>query len=56
MNNQSIPQGTIRISATLPRILYSKLNSRAGYEGRSLSNLISFILESSMQGYQESKF
>jgi hypothetical protein len=34
-----------RISATLPWHLVQRLEERAAYEGRSLSNLIAHILE-----------
>ena len=34
-----------RISATLPWSLVQRLEERAAYEGRSLSNLIAHILE-----------
>jgi hypothetical protein len=34
-----------RVTATLPWHLVHKLEERAAYEGRSLSNLIAFLLE-----------
>lgn len=52
MFTPNFPQGSLRICATLPRSLHSNLIRRADYEGRSLSNLIAFLLESSMQGYR----
>jgi hypothetical protein len=36
-----------RISATLPWQLMQRLHSRAALEGRSLSNLVAFLLEQS---------
>lgn len=41
----SIPRGPARITATLPRHLYDALYARADEEGRSLSNLVAFLLE-----------
>jgi hypothetical protein len=34
-----------RVTATLPWHLVHRLEERAAYEGRSLSNLIAFLLE-----------
>ncbi len=34
-----------RVTATLPWHLLHRLEERAAYEGRSLSNLIAFLLE-----------
>lgn len=46
-------QGSLRLTATLPRALHSNLIRRADYEGRSLSNLVAYLLESSMEGYEQ---
>lgn len=46
-------QGTLRLTATLPRALHANLIRRADYEGRSLSNLVAYLLESSMEGYEQ---
>lgn len=41
-------RGPVRITATLPRSLYDALFARADDEGRSLSNLVAFLLERAM--------
>lgn len=43
-----IPRGPVRITATLPRHLHESLTARADEEGRSLSNLVAFLLEKAM--------
>lgn len=53
MTTRVIPQGSLRITATLPRALHINLTRRADYEGCSLSNLIAFLLEYAMQDYKE---
>lgn len=46
-----------RLSASIPGKLYERLEKLAEYEGRSVSNLVSFLLEHSIEqkiaGYQE---
>jgi hypothetical protein len=48
-------QGPVRITATLPRNLHERLIERSTYEGRSLSNLIAFLLESMMNNYTNTR-
>lgn len=38
-------RGPVRISTTLHRALYETLSTRARQEGRSMSNLIAYLLE-----------
>ena len=38
-----------RISATLPWSLVQRLEERAAYDGRSMSNLIAYLLEQGCQ-------
>lgn len=52
MANTNLLLGTLRINATIPRKLHDKLIQRADYEGRSLSNLIAFLLEAAMLPYE----
>lgn len=47
-------RGPARITTTLPRHLYDALNARAKEEGRSLSNLVAFLLENAIGPYQSS--
>lgn len=42
-----------RVTITLPCATYQDLQSRADGEGRSLSNLAAFLLESSLQEEEE---
>jgi hypothetical protein len=42
-----------RVTITLPFATYQDLQSRADGEGRSLSNLAAFLLESSLQEEEE---
>lgn len=44
-------RGPMRITATLPRSLGDRLIDRATYEGRSLSNLVAYLLELAMSTY-----
>jgi hypothetical protein len=39
-----------RVTITVPGALVDKLNNRATVEGRSLSNLCAYLLESAMAG------
>mgnify|MGYP003333305845 FL=1 len=39
-----------RITVTLPQSTLEALNERSSQEGRSLSNLVAFLLESALKG------
>lgn len=41
----------VRINSTVSRQLQRRLSNRAHAEGRSLSNLVAFILETAMNDY-----
>lgn len=45
----TIHRGPVRLTATVPRHLHEALISRADIEGRSLSNLVAYLLEWAIQ-------
>ena len=40
----------VRVSATIPWITYERLIAQSQDEGRSISNLAAFLIESALQG------
>lgn len=42
------PRGSSRISVTLPAELIDRIGKVAAYQGRSMSNLVAYLIEHSM--------